>query len=253
MRALSPRATRRDAAPRPHHDATAPSAPSTSSTRSAARRRTDEGLSLVEMVVAVGIVMVVLTSALSVFVLAKKAQQTAEGTDQATQLAYEHIERIRQLDWTDIGFRQTAYNAALSGGVAAGSTTTTAADYAAKATIASGEQARTVLFTSGTMGAGDIKPYQVITANGNKYRVYTAITFGVYDLNGDGTNDLPTNSATTSLGQYSFKRVTVTVHWNASGNGSAYRVYAESWFAPEAEDAIPPGVPCLVEETRAAC
>lgn len=231
MRATSQRAHRRDAHARP---------------------RTDDGLSLVEMVVAVGIVMVVLTSALSVFVLAKKAQQTAEGTDQASQLAYEHIERIRQLDWTDIGFRQTVYNAALAGSTPQGATTTTT-DYATNATIASGEQARTVLFSSGAIGAADIKPYQVITANGNRFRVYTAITFGVYDLNGDGSNDLPTNSATTNAGQYSFKRVTVTVHWNASGNGSAYRVYAESWFAPEAEDAVPPGVPCLIEETQAAC
>jgi type II secretory pathway pseudopilin PulG len=245
MRATSPRATRRDAQPRLHAATSPPSAP---------RKRADDGLSLVEMVVAVGIVMVVLTSALSVFVLAKKAQQTAEGTDQASQLAYEQIERIRQLDWTDIGF-QPAVMTTISGSVARAQDSTTGPEYrgespyndgAGGATMASGESQ--VLFLTNALGDDEIKPYQTVTVSNNKFRVYTSISYG-----GDPALGLPATSATTSPWQYSFKRVTVTVYWKASGNGSAYRVSAESWFAPEAEDAVPPGVPCLIEETRAAC
>lgn len=209
------------------------------------RSHTDTGLSLVEMVVAIGIVMIVLTSALSVFVLAKKAQQTGEGTDQATQLAYEQIERIRQMDWTDIGFRNSVYDATIQGATTT-TTTTSAADYATKATIASGES--TVLFASPTLGSADIKPYQTITSHNNTFRVYTAITYGR-----NPTLGLPATSSTTGTNQYSFKRVTVTIHWNASGNGTAYRIPAESWFAPEAEDAVPPGVPCIKEDTGREC
>lgn len=216
--------------------------------------RSDAGLSLVEMVVAIGIVMVVLTSALSVFVLAKKSQQTAEGTDQATQIANEQIERIRQLDWTDIGFQQGVWNSTVTGATARTSTATTAADYqgttpsdgAGGATLVSGESQ--VIFTTTALGDSDIKPYRTMQSHNNTFRVYTAITYGRNTALG-----LPTSSATTGAGQYTFKRVTVTVHWRASGNGTPYRVVAQSWFAPEAEDAVPPGVPCLIEETKQPC
>lgn len=254
MRAPSPRATRRDAHARPHASPHA-------SAHSRHQHR-DAGLTLVEMVVSVGIVMVVLTAALSVFVLAKKAQQTAEGTDQATQLAYEQIERIRQQDWIDIGF-QPSVMPTIQGATAREATSTTDADYrgiapmndgAGGATIPSGETQ--VLFSTNTRGSADIKPYQTLTASNNKFRVYTSITYGALDFNGDGahdTYDLPSTSSTTGLNQYTFKRVTITVHWQASGNGTAYKITAETWFAPEAEDAVPPGVPCIREEDGKEC
>lgn len=208
----------------------------------------DEGLSLVEMVVAIGVVLIVLTSALSVFVIAKKAQQTAEGTDQASQIAYDQIERIRQLDWTDIGFQQTVYNATANGAVAQGATSTTDSDWASNITLYSGEESSVVKFSTTALGDPSIKPYQTIKSHNNTFRVYTVITFGR-----NASLGLPATSGTTGAGQYTFKRVTVTVHWKAAGNGQPYRVVAESWFAPEAEDAVPPGVPCFIEETRAAC
>lgn len=215
-------------------------------------RRSDAGLSLVEMVVAIAVVMVVLTSALSVFVLAKKSQQTAEGTDQASQIANEQIERIRQLDWKDIGFQNDAWDDSIYGSTVGGATSTTNSDWATHVTTYSGEEGSFVKFNpiSGVypLGDPDIKPYRREASHNNTFRVYTAITFGR-----NTTLGLPTSSSTTGAGQYTFKRVTVTVRWRAAGNGPWYEVVAESWFAPEAEDAVPPGVPCLIEETRTPC
>lgn len=214
--------------------------------------RSDAGLSLVEMVVAIGIVMVVLTSALSVFVLAKKSQQTAEGTDQASQIGYEQIERIRQLDWTDIGFRSDVWDATTYGATLRGATSTTNSDWANNITLYAGEEGSHVKFNpvGGVypFGDTDIKPYRTVKSHNNTFYVYTAITFGR-----DTSLSLPATSATTGAGQYTFKRVTVTTRWQAAGNGPWYEVVAESWFAPEAEDAVPPGVPCFKEEDLKEC
>lgn len=202
------------------------------------RPHRDQGLTLIEMVVAIGITIVVLVSALSVFVMAKKAQQTAEGTDRATQLANSRIERIRQQDWRDIGFRDVETFAPT---VTTGPTTATtinADEYAAY----TGTEA-TVKFAPATSpwGAADVKPYETTTYHDTKFTIYTAITYGAAPTLG-----LPTTNAQALT--YSFKRVKVTVKWQSSGNGAHHQITTESWFAPEAQDAAPPSVTTIVTE-----
>lgn len=192
----------------------------------------DAGLTLIEMVVSIGIVMAVLVAVLSVFVTAKKAQATAEGTDGATQLATSQLEQIRQLDWRDIGFDNPTYVTATTAGTK-GATATTAADYAAH--MPSGESS--VRFT--TPPPITLKPYATVTDR-NTFTVYTTITWGV-EAELQALNPTQT-SATTLAGQYTFKRVRVTVEWKSGGSGAAHTVTNETWFAPDGSDEAPPSV-----------
>lgn len=208
----------------------------------------DEGLTLAEMVVAIGIVMIVLIAALSAFVTAKKAQQTAEGTDRAIQTANSRIERIRQLDWADIGFYQDTYINATNGAVAMGDPKTTSDDYLATIPIVEGSPESPVGYLgttdTSTVEANKIKPYEVTTETRNKFHVYTTITWGRNAALG-----LPyvTGPYYSTANPYSFKRVTVTIKWQSGGNGAWHKTTTETWFAPEGHDAAPPGVPVFVD------
>lgn len=211
------------------------------------RPRRDEGLTLAEMVVAIGIVMIVLVAALSAFVGAKKAQQTAEGTDRAIQVANSRIERIRQLDWVDIGFYQDTYTNATNGATAMGDPKTTSADYLATLPIIEGSPEAPVGYLGATdpnTAANQIKPYEVTTETRNKFHVYTTITWGRNTALGLPYATGPYYSA---ANPYSFKRITVTIKWRSNGNGASHTTTTETWFAPEGIDAAPPGVPVFVE------
>lgn len=205
----------------------------------------DEGLTLAEMVVAIGIVMVVLVAALSAFVTAKKAQQTAEGTDRATQVANSRIERIRQMDWVDIGFYSNTYTTATNGATALGDPKTTTADYLATIPVIEGSPEASVVFgtTDPNTAANQIKPYEVTTEALNKFHVYTTITWGRNTALG-----LPYIATPYSASNpYSFKRVTITIKWRSGGTGNLHSQTTETWFAPEGHDAAPPGVPVFFE------
>lgn len=192
----------------------------------------DDGLTLIEMVVAIGVLMIVLVSSLAVFITVQKSQQTAEGTDRAIQLANSRLERIRQLDWQQIGFYQNTYNATTSG------TNYTTYVPSGEATIILGST------DPNTVEANKIKPYEVTAAAEarNTFTVYTTITWGR-----DPSLGLPSTSATTASGQYSFRRVRVTVIWKSNGNGATHKVVTESWFAPKGFHEAPPGVPVANE------
>jgi type II secretory pathway pseudopilin PulG len=141
------------------------------STSRARPRYNDDGLTLVEMVVALGILMVVLTASLSVFITVQHSQQTAEGTDRAIQLANSRIERIRQLDWRNIGFYDNTYNTAVAG-----------TDYEtgyraplAETTVKLGPTEPTANISPVD---NRILPYQVTAESRNRFTVYTTITYG---------------------------------------------------------------------------
>jgi Tfp pilus assembly protein PilV len=193
--------------------------------------RADDGLTMMEMVVAVGVLMVVMLSTLGVFLTVQHAQQHAEGTDRATQLATSRIERIRQLAWRDIGFYQNTYN-----------TTTSSTDYSTR--IPSGEATVILGTTDPNTVANRINPYEVTTEHRNRFTVYTTITYGV-----DSALGLPRTSATSGTNQYSFKRVRVTVEWQASGTGQVHTVVNESWFSPQSFEQAPPAISVTMETT----
>jgi Tfp pilus assembly protein PilW len=203
-------------------------------------RYRDDGLTLMEMVVAIGILMVVLVASLSVFITVQYAQRTAEGTDRAIQLANGRIERIRQLDWNQVGFYDNTFNASAN----AGSKTdngTTAADYNAVA-MPSGESTVRVGTTDpNTIPANIIDPYQVTTETGTKFSVYTTITWGTHPTYGAPTESGSTGTPTDNE-RYSFKRVRVTVTWQSGGNGASHKTVNETWFAPQSDDEAPPGI-----------
>lgn len=196
------------------------------------RARDDAGLTLAEMVVAVGILMVVLIATVAALTTTYKAQRVAEGTDRATQIANDRIERFRQLDWKDIGFYSDTYNT--SAGPAYGT-------YFPR--NGSGGPEQSIVNTSATspLPAGTdrdrSKAYYVDTSLKNRFEVYTYITWGDPPVPGYGS--IPTSP---SGGPYTFKRVRVVVLWSVSGSGAQKVTVNESWFAPDSSDAIPPGV-----------
>lgn len=202
-------------------------------------RRRDDGLTLVEMVVALGILMVVLVASLSVFITVQYSQRTAEGTDRAIQLANGRIERIRQLNWNQIGFYNNTFTANAAA-TAQSDNATTSSDYNAVA-MPAGETTVSVGTTepTSTLPANIIDPYQVTTETGTKFNVYTTITWGTHPTLG-----APTQSGSTlpSDQYYSFKRVRVTVTWQTGGTGAPHKTVNETWFAPQGEDEAPPGI-----------
>lgn len=200
--------------------------------------RSEDGLTLAEMVVAIGIIMVVLVASLSGFITVKRAQAVAEGTDRAAQLANSRIERIRQVNWVEVGFHTTTFNATTTSATVTDAATTTANynQYMPAET--------TVKFTTpeNDTGVNIIKPYETTTESGNKFQVYTTITYGVFAGLG-----LPRTTASTPTNGYSYKRVRVAVVWRSNGNGAIHTTRAETWFAPEGVDATPPGITLLNE------
>lgn len=205
----------------------------------------DDGLTLAEMVVALGIIMVVLIASLSAFITVQHSQQTAEGTDRAIQLANDRIERIRQNDWPLVGFAQSVYDSALS---AAGPTIKT--DYDTNYLRFDGTLEDSVLFDASTPGVtnlNQVTPYEVTTEARNRFSVYTTITWGRGTIDGI---TLPLETATTAgADYYTFKRVRVTVTWRSGGNGQLHRVVNETWLAPKGFHEAPPGIPVENETT----
>lgn len=65
--------------------------------------RNDDGLTLVEMVVALGIITVLLLSAGSALVALQRTQRFGEASDRATQLAADRVEQIRKVPWNKMG------------------------------------------------------------------------------------------------------------------------------------------------------
>lgn len=200
------------------------------STSRARPRFNDDGLTLVEMVVALGILMVVLIASLSVFITVQHSQQTAEGTDRAIQLANSRIERIRQLDWRDIGFYENTYNGAVAG-------TDYESKYRAPLAETSVKLGPTEPSANMTPVDNRLLPYQVTVESRNRFTVYTTITYGR-----DTSLSLPQSSGTTGPSEYSFKRVRVSVTWKSNGTGAPHTVVSESWFAPQGYEEAPPGV-----------
>lgn len=198
-------------------------------------RRDDDGLTLIEMVVAMGVLMVVLLSSLSVFVTVMASQRTAEGTDRAIQLANHRIERIRQQDWRDIGFYNATYLAAIA-----------STDYA----VPPGESSVFIDPDVAPVAAADITPYEVTTAERTKYTIYTTITWGVHPIlggpieSGSTTEDLCADGTVDPVCQqfYSFKRIRVTVKWTSSGTSTPHNVVIETWISPEVGDEAPPHI-----------
>ena len=203
--------------------------------------RTDDGVTLMELVVAIGVLMVVLSASLAVFITVQKSQQTAEGTDRAIQLANGRIERIRQLDWEDIGF----YNDTFYTDIAGTDYNTRETVMKATATQENPEPETTVSLgdTETNTGTNIITPYEITTEIRNKFTVYTTITWGRNAALG-----LPYTFAPYSPADpYSYKRVRVTVIWQSNGNGGEHSVTSETWFAPQGYDKAPPGVPVDIE------
>ena len=203
------------------------SAPQAASASVPARR--DHGFTLIEAMVAMTVIMMVLLAVAAALLSVSKSQQYSEGTDRATQIANDRIERIRQMDWVDIGFYDNTY-------------TTPPGEYGTHAP--SGEtQVRLGTAPSGTTGCSDnerddiLCPYYLDTSLKNRMKVYTYITYGR-----DTSLGLPATSSTTPAGGYSFKRVKVVVDWTIPGSSEQKITVNETWFAPEAEDTVPPGV-----------
>lgn len=73
------------------------------SNRRARNPVTDAGLTLVEMVVALGIITVLLLSAGGALVSLQSTQKFGEATDRANQLAADRIEQIRKVPWEKMG------------------------------------------------------------------------------------------------------------------------------------------------------
>lgn len=178
-------------------------------------------MTLIEMMAALTVVMIVLVSLVAALINSEKAQQISEGTDRATQIAQARIERIRQLDWANIGFY----------------TNTLGSPPAEYATYAPAGETRIILGpTDPNTGLNVIQPYYVDNSLKNPLKVYTYITWGR-----DTSLGLPTTA--TGGGTYSFKRVKVVVDWTPPGGTQRRLTINETWFAPDAEDAIPPGIP----------
>lgn len=212
------------------------------------RRHGDDGLTLIEMVVAIGVLMVVLLSSLAVFVTVQHAQQTAEGTDRAIQLINSRIERIRQLDWTTAGFDQNDYDAVWSACACA----SVKSDYDTNYRSIDGNVESTVFIPRSAaapaveVAPADLKPYEVTTEARNKFEVFTTITWGTKRYGSESAVQAANReSDTTQSGPefYSFKRVRITVVWKSNGTGSTHRTVDESWFSPKGYQEVPPNIP----------
>lgn len=201
-----------------------PSEPSVTPTTA----RKDDGFTLAEVVVAMGVLMTVLLAALSVFVTVASSQRTAEGTDRAVQLSNSRIERLRQLDWKDIGFYDNTYNADVS---SAGTVYTDGAP--------TGETKVSLGATEANSGANIVHAYDVATSEQTLFKVYMWITWAKAS-----PGDTYTNAAYTTANEnkYASKRVKITITWTNSGSTQVHSITNETSFAPTANDAVPPGV-----------
>lgn len=184
-------------------------------------------MTLIEMMAALTVVMIVLVSLVAALINSEKAQQISEGTDRATQIAQSRIERIRQMNWADIGFYTDTYG-------------TPPAEYT---TYAPAGETRVCLgSTDPNEGLNVIQPFYEDTSLKNRMKVYTYITWGRDSTL--GRNATPTGCPNST---YSFKRVKVVVDWTPPGGTQRRLTVNETWFSPDAEDAVPPGVPIYVE------
>lgn len=199
-------------------------------THQRARGRSDDGFTLAEVVVAVGVTMVVLLSGLAVFITVASAQRTAEGTDRAVQLANSRIERLRQMDWDDIGFYTNTYN-----------TDVTAAGSAAYAANQPPSEPVVILGpTEQNTAANVVHPYAISTSAESQtlFKIYTYATWGA-----DSALGLPRTSASQpATNQYTYKRVRVVITWTNPGSTVLHKVTSETLFSPAANDAVPPGI-----------
>lgn len=209
--------------PRPTRDSDHPAPGHTP----ASRRSSDAGLTLIEMVVAIGVVVCVLIASLSVFITVAKSQRVAEGTDRAIQLANSKIERIRELDWPDIGFYQTVHDAAIAADSGYGGTNANDITFPGPATGVSATPANC------TAQLCDITPSQTVVT-GYTFTVRTYIRWA---------NSAPHTTALADGQWYDIKDVKVVVSWQTSGtSGGTHTVTDETWFAPDSSDEVPPGI-----------
>lgn len=190
----------------------------------------DAGLSLIEMVVAVGITMVVVLAMGAALVGAQQSQRVAEATDRATQIANDQIEKARQRPWSTLGFYTNTYDTT---GTYNGVTYQTAFKPCATCPTES-----PVIFSGNdpvTNTANQLRP--VVAENAtlkNKFTVHTYITLAQ-------GGSVGTPASTGSTNSYTYKRVRVVVSWKV---GSRIRdVTIETLIAPTTADEVPPYVP----------
>ncbi len=181
--------------------------------RARMRRDADAGLTLIEMVVALGVIVVVLAAAGATFVTVLTAQRAAEGTDRAVQLANDQIEQSRKVPWASLG-------------VYSGD-----AGYRSSVTYPGGPEDTVTLGATRPAGARSPLPQATVTRS-NQFTVRTDITWALDPVTGAA----PSNGSP----GYAYKRVHVTVTWR---QGQATKRFDdETLRAPTLAEQIPVAV-----------
>lgn len=185
--------------------------------------RRQAGLTLIEMVVALGIVALVLVSAGTAFTAALSSQRFTESHDRAVQVAQDYLQRLLKVPFSRLGVyaNDPGYQRVVGGEL----TVTLGATRPPSAPV---WMAPTFL-TSADPTQSNSVTYQ---NHGNPFRVQESITW-VQDpangLNPAGGGGQPS---------YGYKRITITVSW--ADQTRTHTVTAEDVRAPNSGEAIPP-------------
>ena len=201
----------------------------------------DDGLSVIEMVVAIGVTMVVLLSSGAAFVRMGEAQRSAEGADRGTQMIQDKLETIRKLPYDLVGcYGDDKYPPVTGASVCPVNVPQT--NPSSPVNSSNGERVvnlgptRPVLDPSGVSPVA-IQDAVIGGAAGNKYRVTTVVTWA--DLSIPGRTFALTPAAT-AVPPYAAKRVTVTASWTL---GTKTRSVTRQWLrSPTPVEVVPVSV-----------
>ena len=173
------------------------------------RMSTDDGLSLVEMLVALVITTIAFTSLAAAILSGVKAAQASTTTTAANQLAAEKVETLRTIDWSLLG--HYADESAWGTGYFQGQSLVEVA-----AMTPSPRPAEVPYFAAQTVNVDDVD-----------YSVTTRVTWS-------GSSSTSPNDGTT----YSAKRFSVSISWSVSG--VAKTVTQSALRTPNSKEMRPP-------------
>lgn len=189
----------------------------------------DEGFTLIELVVALGMLVLVFVAAAGAIIGGYHTQQDAEGIDHATSLAADRLSQVSELGWSNIGFYQDQYGAGVA---AAGGTNGYGTDGTSDPTVILGPTAPSAAPTGVVLN-----PYYSDTSHGGTMYVTTYITYA--------SSSSPTLPQRAGSGDpYTWKRVTVRVAWFV--NGVRHTTTSQELIAPTINDEVPPGITTTV-------
>ena len=212
-------------------------------------RRNDDGLSVMEMVVAIGVTMVVLISAGAAFVKMGEAQRSAEAADRGTQMIQDKLETIRTLPYNLVGCYT---NDPPVDGVSACPLNVPPTNPTSPVNSSNGERVVNLGLIRPTVDMSGMAPTGVEEnvigdpASGNRFTVTTVVTWA--DLtNPRRTAAVIPPAGAPAPGSYPAKRVTVTASWILGKTTRS--VTRQRLRSPTSTEVVPPSVG-LDDESR---